>query len=83
MPEEVRQSLQRLKSPERSFHGAKFSLGYFRHSDVASLCADRFGYMSKPVIRAATKLPFDAATQALLEELGALMADPGRDTGAD
>ena len=39
--------------------------------------------MSKPNIRAATKLPFDAATQALLEELGALMADPGRDTGAD
>ena len=35
--------------------------------------------MSSAATRAATKLPFNVTTQALLGQLGNLMGDPGRD----
>lgn len=83
MPEDIRQSLRALKTSERTFHGAKFALAYFRGSALTSPCADMFGYMSSTAIRNATKLPFNASTQALLEDLGNLMGDPGREISPD
>ena len=83
MPDEIRQSVESLKASERSFHGAKFSLAYFRSSRLTSPCADMFGYLSPPQIRHATKLPFDASTRALLEALGGLMGDAGREAAPD
>jgi hypothetical protein len=78
-PEEVRESLLTLKPRLRRFHGIKIPLYWFPLPWVISACADRFGYMSPTAVRTATKLPFNATTQALLGQLGNMMGDPGRD----
>jgi len=78
-PEEIRASLFTLKPLFKRFHGIKIPLYWFPFPWVISACADKFGYMSAPGVRTATKLPFDAPTQALLDQLGNMMGDPGRD----
>ncbi len=83
LPEEIRESLAVLRPNRRSFHGTKLSLGYFPWPVVFSPCADKFGYMSSLSIRNTTKLPFTVTSQALLNQLGDLMGDPGRDTAPD
>jgi hypothetical protein len=83
MPPEVQRSVEALKPGVRRFHGAKFSLGYFRGSVLRSPCANKFGYMSPPAVRAQTRLPFNDTTRNLLDQLGNLMADAGRDATAD
>jgi Animal haem peroxidase len=79
LPEDVRESLLALKPGLRRFHGIKIPLYWFPLPWVISTCADRFGYMSPTAVRTATKLPFNATTQALLGQLGNMMGDPGRD----
>lgn len=79
MPEDVKASLPALKPGLRRFHGVKIPLYWFPFPGVSSACADKFGYMSSAATRAATKLPFNAAMQALLASLGNMMGDPGRD----
>jgi len=83
LPEDIKETLATLKPRLRSFHGAKMPLAWFPRSFIISPCADKFGYMSSPLIRNATRLPFNPATHALLNQLGELMADPGRDTSQD
>ena len=78
-PEEIRSSVRALKPELRRFHGAKLALSWFPFPALISSCADRFGYMSPAAVRAATKLPFNVASQALLGQLGGMMGDPGRD----
>lgn len=78
-PEDIRASLFTLKPRLKRFHGIKIPLYWFPFPWVTSACADRFGYMSTVAVRAATKLPFNATTQALLGQLGNMMADPGRE----
>jgi hypothetical protein len=73
MPEDVRESVRALKPGVRRFHGTKVALSWFPFLKLTSACADRFGYMSSAATRAATKLPFNVATQALLGQLGNLM----------
>lgn len=77
LPVDVRESLVHLRGPVARFHGAKFSLGYFPFPSFASDCADRFGYLTKPATRSASRLPVNAANRALLEELGRAMGDTG------
>jgi hypothetical protein len=79
LPEDVKASIPALKQGVRRFHGVKIPLYWFPFPWVTSACADKFGYMSSTATRASTKLPFNAATQALLGQLGNLMGDPGRD----
>ncbi len=79
LPEDVKTSIRALKPETRRFHGAKLSLSWFPFPSVTSPCADRFGYMSSAATRAATKLPFNVAMQALLGQLGNMMGDAGRD----
>jgi hypothetical protein len=79
LPEEIKESIRALKPGVRRFHGTKIALSWFPFPGLISLCADRFGYMSSAATRAATKLPFNVAIQALLGKLGNLMGDPGRD----
>ena len=79
LPEEVKASIPALKPSVHRFHGAKIPLYWFPLPWLSSACADRFGYMSSPVTRALTRLPFNVATQNLLDKLGNLMGDPGRD----
>ncbi|MGN6221606.1 MAG: peroxidase family protein [Microbacterium sp.] len=77
LPVDVRDSLVHLRGPVARFHGAKFSLGYFPFPSFASDCADKFGYLTKPATRTASRLPLTAANRALLEELGRAMGDTG------
>ncbi|HEV7889780.1 MAG TPA: heme peroxidase family protein [Pyrinomonadaceae bacterium] len=79
LPEDVKQSIPALKPTVRRFHGAKIPLYWFPFPWLSSACADKFGYMSSPAVRAATKLPFNATTQNLMDKLGEMMGDPGRD----
>lgn len=79
LPEDVKESILALKPGIRRFHGVKIPLYWFPFPWLSSACADRFGYMSSAATRAATKLPFNVATQKLLGQLGNMMGDPGRD----
>jgi hypothetical protein len=79
LPKDIKESIRALKPEVRRFHGTKIALTWFPFPGLISVCADRFGYMSSAATRAATKLPFNVAMQALLGKLGNLMGDPGRD----
>lgn len=79
LPEEIKTSVQMLRPQARRFHGVKLQLSWFPFPGVTSPCADRFGYLSSPATRAATKLPFNVTTHALMGQLGNMMGDPGRD----
>lgn len=79
MPEDVKESIPALKPQVRRFHGVKIPLYWFPFPWLSSACADRFGYMSSAATRAATKMPFNVASQALLGKLGNMMGDAGRD----
>jgi hypothetical protein len=79
LPDEVRTSVRALKPETRRFHGTKLELSWFPLPRVISPSADRFGYMSSSTTRATTRLPFNAATRALLVLLGNLMGDAGRE----
>lgn len=79
LPEDVKESIPALKPGLRRFHGVKIPLYWFPFPWLSSACADRFGYMSSAATRAATRLPFNVAMQALLGQLGNMMGDPGRD----
>jgi Animal haem peroxidase len=79
LPEDIRESIPALKPNVRRFHGTKIPLYWFPLPWLTSACADRFGYMSSAAVRAATKLPFNVTTQALLGQLGSMMGDPGRE----
>ncbi|HEY0006480.1 MAG TPA: heme peroxidase family protein [Pyrinomonadaceae bacterium] len=79
LPEDIQASVPALKPGVRRFHGVKIPLYWFPVPWLTSACADKFGYMSSSATRAATKLPFNAAMQALLGQLGDLMGDAGRD----
>jgi len=83
LPEDVKKSIQSLKEGTRRFHGAKLAITWFPFPMVASECADKFGYISHPVIRLTTRLPFTPANKTLMEDLGNLMGDPGRETAPD
>ena len=82
-PEPVLKSLKALEPPLKRFHGMKVPLYWFPGHLISSPCADKFGYMFSASVRNASKLPFDATRQALLTQLGNMMGDASRDTGAD
>ena len=79
MPEDVKKSLQSLKPEIKRFHGAKISLAWFPFHWVKSRCADKFCYMAPAAVRNASRLPFTGVNKGLLEALGDMMGDPGRD----
>jgi hypothetical protein len=61
----------------------KVPMLWFPKKLLRSRCADKFGYMFSRRVRNASKLPFNATTQGLLNQLGNLMGDPGREGAAD
>ena len=83
LPSDVKASTEALTPQTKRFHGAKISLAWFPWKRLASDCADKFGYLTPKKIRSATSLPFDATSIALLDQLGAMMGDAGRETAAD
>ena len=62
LPQDVRETNRALEGQAHRFHGAKVTLAWFPWRRLASPCADRFGYLTPPLIRSATRLPFDATT---------------------
>jgi len=78
----VTEAVRALEAPVRRFHGTKVPLHWFPRRLVES-SDDTFGYMFSAAVRKATRLPFNATTEALLTQLGNLMGDPARDGGAD
>ena len=83
LPRDVRESTEALAPQAKRFHGAKVSLAWFPWKRLASDCADKFGYLTPKKIRSATSLPFNANTIGLMDQLGALMGDAGRETAGD
>ena len=83
LTEEKALSVEALRPNTKRFHGTKVPLSYFPFPLVGSKCSDKFGYMSTAAVRAATKLPFNLATQTLLGKLGEFMASPAQSSGAD
>ena len=83
LPSDVKASTEALAPQAKRFHGTKVSLAWFPWKSLASECADKFGYLTSKKIRSATSLPFDATSIALLDQLGAMMGDAGRDIAAD
>ncbi len=79
LPEDIKATLQTLKPETKRFHGAKISLAWFPPSLVFSQCNDKFGYLTSATVRSSSKLDFNLTNQALLNQLGGLMADPGRE----
>ncbi len=80
-PDDVKASAAALGNSRQGLHGAKLPLFWFPFAWRTSPCVDKFGYMAPPLLRAASRLPFNAATRALLDQLGDMMGDPGRETG--
>ena len=83
LPRDVKESTEALAPQAKRFHGAKVSLAWFPWKRLASDCADKFGYLTPKIIRSFTSLPFNATTVALMDQLGTLMGDAGRETAAD
>jgi hypothetical protein len=83
LPLDVRESLKKINTDVKRFHGAKLNLDWFPGHLIASPCANKYGYLTAAAVRTASKLDFNVATQALLNKLGDMMGDTGRDTGPD
>lgn len=83
MPEDIRASVAALRPKAQRFHGTKVPLAWFPFPWLSSPCADKFGYLTTGLVRAASRLPFNATSRALLGQLGDMMADPGRETAPD
>ncbi len=83
LPTEVRESIAVLRPKVRSFHGTKLLPGYFPQPGLKSPEGDHFGYLASPLLRKKSSLPFTPANQALLDQLGDLMGDSGRETSPD
>jgi hypothetical protein len=83
LPQDVKESIDALVPQAKRFHGTKVSLAWFPWKQLASPCADKFGYLTPKNIRSATSLPFNANTIGLMDQLGSLMGDAGRETAGD
>lgn len=83
LPVDVQRSIPALRPIAKRFHGLKVELAWFPGPFFRSPCADKFGYMAPGSVRSASKLAFNVTNQALLGQLGDMMGDPGRDSGAD
>ncbi|HYC94713.1 MAG TPA: heme peroxidase family protein [Sphingomicrobium sp.] len=84
LPKIDREKLQHaraLRPTFKRYHGVKVPIAWFPWWRWRTPCSDKFGYLTPKAVRSATKLPFDAPTQALLQQLGDLMADPSRGAG--
>lgn len=80
-PNDVKASATALAKSHQGLHGAKLPLFWFPFPWRSSPCVDKFGYMTPLVRRAASRLPFNANTRALLDQLGDLMGNAGRENG--
>jgi hypothetical protein len=78
---DIKASLKSFKPAIKRFHGAKASLYWFPPGMIFSPCADKFGYLTSSTVRSSSKLDFNPVNVTLLNNLGDLMGNPGRETG--
>jgi hypothetical protein len=78
-PEDVRESVPALAPKAKRFHGAKVPARWIPPRLLSSPCSDKFGYLSSRATRRATSLPFDQTHRQLLNALGDLMGEMGRE----
>lgn len=83
LPEDVRATLESMKNETKRFHGAKIALSWFPFPMRFSPCNDKFGYLTSNTVRQSSKLDMNPVIVNLLNQLGGIMGDPGRDVGAD
>ncbi len=83
LPDEMKASIQSMNASTKRFHGAKVSLNWFPRPLWVTSCSDKFGYLTSNTVRQASKLDFNPITIGLMNRLGDLMADPGRDVNFD
>ncbi len=83
LPEDVRATIASLKNETKRFHGAKIALSWFPFPMRFSPCNDKFGYLTSNTVRQSSKLDMNPVIVGLLNQLGGMMGDPGRDVGAD
>lgn len=83
LPLEVRESIKSLNNETKRFHGAKISLSWFPFRMRFSPCSDKFGYLTSATVRQSSKLDFNVVTISLMNQLGDLMGNPGRDVGGN
>lgn len=81
LPEDVKATLQVLKTDNKRFHGAKIALSWFPPQLIFSPCSDKFGYLTSATVRASSKLDFNVVNVGLMNQLGDLMANNGRENG--
>lgn len=80
-PGDVKASVTAYARAHQGLHGAKLPMYWFPFAWRTAPCIDTFGYMASPGLRAASRLPFNAASRTLLDKLGDLMGNAGRETG--
>jgi hypothetical protein len=80
LPLEIQESVKSLSSQSKRFHGAKIELSWFPFPMVFSPCSDKFGYLTSATVRQSSKLDFNVVTIALMNQLGDLMGNSGRET---
>jgi len=81
LPEDVKASIKALKPSTKRFHGAKLELAWFPFPMRFSPCADKFGYLTSQTVRDSSKLDFNITTIGLMNQLGDLIGNAGRETG--
>lgn len=81
LPLEIQESVKSLSSATKRFHGAKISLSWFPFRLVFSPCSDKFGYLTSSTVRQSSKLDFNVVNIALMNQLGDLMGNSGREAG--
>jgi len=64
----------------KRFHGIKASTAWFPNRLTESSDRNRFGYMTSSYVRNSTKLNFNRTNVALLNQLGDLMGNSGRES---
>jgi Animal haem peroxidase len=83
LPIEIQESVKSLSSQTKRFHGAKIALSWFPFPMVFSPCSDKFGYLTSATVRQSSKLDFNIVTIGLMNQLGDMMGNSGRDVGPD
>lgn len=79
----LQQGARAMNTSAKRFHGTPSSKKWFPPAFFKKGCCNPFGYMSTPSARNKSKLPFNSSTRNLLDQLGSLIADTGRETSSD
>ncbi len=77
---EVRTSQRAMGGNMRRFHGARAAMSWMPVRLTRASGRDRFGYMTPGAVRSQGRLPFNSTNKCLLENLGRIMGNSGRES---